>query len=71
LGYSSGLVIHEKYPSLGLVGVRDRRLGEDAEGVLDPVDHDYVVGRWLLDFLGHGKQTRVVQNIPPWAACIL
>jgi hypothetical protein len=68
----AGPVIDEEYPSLDLIGVRDRSLGEDGEGVRDPVDDDYVVGGLLLNPLGHGKQTGLIQDTPPIdGLCIL
>jgi hypothetical protein len=39
---STGTVVDEEDPPLGPVSVRDRGLGEDSQGVRDPVDDDYV-----------------------------
>ena len=61
----AGLVIHEKYPSLGLVGVGYRCLCKDSKGVFYPLDEDDVVGRLLTGFLGHGEQRGLIQDTPP------
>ncbi len=65
LGDSTGLVIDEEDPPLGSVCMRDGGLGEDGKGIRDPLDDDDVVGGLLLDPLGHGEQTGLVQSTPP------
>jgi hypothetical protein len=65
-------MVDEEDPPLGPVCMRDRGLGEDGKGIRDPVDDDYVVGVLLLDLLGHGEQTGLIQNTPPIdSLCIL
>lgn len=62
----SGPVVNEEYPLLGPIGMRDRSLGKDGQGVLYPVDNYYVVGGFLLGLVGHREQRALlIQNTPP------
>ena len=60
LGDPTGSVVHEEDPLLGPVGVGDRSLGEDGQGVLYPLDDDHEVGGLLLNLLGHRKQRELI-----------
>ncbi len=64
-------MVDEEYPPLGTVGMRDRDLGEDGKGLLYPMNDDDVGGVLLLDLLGHGEQRGLIQDIPPYTACMI
>jgi hypothetical protein len=58
-------VIDKEDSPFALVSMRDRSLGKDCKGVLYPVDDDDMGGGLLLDLLGSGEQSGLVQNTPP------